>query len=209
VRLSLTDGSQAQWLSDVLDALNLGTVNLFGVSWGGFVARQAASVMPERIGRLAMLVPAGIANGSHVKGLTKMALPMFRYRLWRTERNLKRLLAPLFTTWDADWAGYTGDAVRDMPFDFRIPPLATNQELQRLTMPVLVLGAADDISFPGEAVVRRVREMVPHAQGEVIPACKHCPPTTPEFRDWLADRLVAFLGPERAEPGPAAGEGRM
>lgn len=193
VRLPLADDSHARWLVDVLDGLGLGAVDLFGVSWGGFVARQAASADPARVRRLALLVPAGIANGSHWKGLTRMALPLARYRVWRSERNLRRLLAPLFTTWDPDWAGYTGDAVRDMPFDFRIPPLATDAELGRLTMPVLVLGAADDLSFPGEAVVRRVRSVVPHADAEVIPGCKHGPPTTPEFRGWLAARLAAFF----------------
>jgi 2-hydroxy-6-oxonona-2,4-dienedioate hydrolase len=207
-KLPLTDDSHARWLGDVLDGLGLGAVNLFGVSWGGFVARQAASAAPERVRRLALLVPAGIANGSHWKGLTKMALPMIRYRVWRTERNLRRLLDPLFTTWDPDWAGYTGDAIRDMPFDARIPPLATDDELRRLTMPVLALGAAEDISFPGEAVAARIRSQVPHADVEVIPGCRHCPPTTEEFRAWLGSRLTSFFGGRTdAGPGTAADGG--
>jgi len=181
-------------LLEVLDGLELKTIDLFGVSWGGFVARLTATVAPDRIQRLALLVPAGISNGSHWKGLTKMAMPLICYRVWRSERNLRRLLRPLFTTWDDDWANYTGEAVRDMPFDYRIPPIATDDELRRLTMPVLVLGAADDISFPGHAIVRRVTSVVPNADWEVIPMCKHCPPTTPEFRGWLANRLSTFLG---------------
>lgn len=193
VRLPLADDSHARWLLDVFDGLGLASTDLFGVSWGGFVARHTASVAPDRIRRLALLVPAGIANGSHWTGLVRMALPMVRYRMQPSEQNLRRLLEPLFTTWDDDWAGYTGAAVHDMPFDMRIPPLATDAELQRLTMPVLVLGAADDISFPGEAIVRRLRAVVPHAEGEVIPHSRHCPPTTPEFRRWLANRLAAFL----------------
>jgi pimeloyl-ACP methyl ester carboxylesterase len=210
IRLPLTDDSHARWLLDVLDGLRLGTIDLFGVSWGGFVARQTASVAPDRIRRLALLVPAGIANGSHWKGLTRMVLPLLRYRVRRSERNLRRLLDPLFTTWNDDWAGYTGDAVRDMPFDLRIPPLATDDELRRLTMPVVVLGAAEDISFPGEAVVRRLRSVLPQAEGEVIPGSKHCPPTTPEFRNWLADRLTTFFGPAaNTGPGTALDRGGM
>lgn len=194
VRLSLTDDSYAWWLLDVLDGLGLDTVDVFGVSFGGFVARLAAATAPDRVRRLALLVPAGIANGSHWKGLTKMALPLLRYRVWRSECNLRRLLAPLITTWDADWTEFMGESVRDMPFDLRIPPLATDEDLRKLTMPVLVLGAADDISFPGDVVVRRVKSLVPHADAEVIAGSKHCPPTTPEFRAWLAERLAAFFG---------------
>ncbi len=202
IRLSLKDDAHARWLCDVLDSLDLDTVNMFGVSWGGFVARQTATLIPERIDRLALLVPAGIVSSSHATGLMKMALPMLRYRFSRSKRNLQRLIAPLFTTWDDDWAGYTGDAVHDMPFDFRIPPLASDSELRQLRMPLLVLGAAEDISFPGEKLVRRILAEAPNACGEVIPACKHCPPTTPEFRIWLAHRLIAFfLGDRNDEPG--------
>jgi len=204
VRLPLSDDSHARWLLDLLEGLGLGAVDLFGVSWGGFVARQTASTAPDRVRRLALLVPAGIANGSHWKGLTRMALPLLRYRLRRTEPNLRRLLDPLFTTWHPDWAGYTGDAVRDMPFDPRIPTLATDAELRRLTMPLLVLAAAEDISFPGGAVLARVRSQVPHADTELLAGCKHCPPTTDEFRAWLGTRLADFFGSRQvAEPGPA------
>ncbi|WP_417746753.1 alpha/beta fold hydrolase [Rosistilla oblonga] len=201
VRLSVNDDSYSLWLADVLDGLGLETVSLFGVSWGGFVARQAATLDPDRFDRLALLVPAGIVRGAHVTGLTKMALPMLRYRLRRSEANLKRLLAPLFTTWDDHWAGFTRDAVRDMPFDFRIPPLASDQDLQKLVMPVFALGAAKDICFPGEQLVNRICEHAPNCRGEVIPASNHCPPTTPEFRLWLADKLTTFfLDTESDEP---------
>ena len=71
-------GARRVHLRDVLDGLGLGTVNLFGVSWGGFVARLAASTFPDRARRLALLVPAGIASGSVWKGLTRMAVPAQR-----------------------------------------------------------------------------------------------------------------------------------
>ena len=195
VRPALDDDSLARWLLEVADGLNLDQLDLFGVSWGGFVARQTASTAPERVRRLALLVPAGIANGSHWKGLTRMAWPLLKYRLRPSEANLRQFLDPLLTTWDADWARYMGETVRDMPMDLRIPPLATDAELSRLTMPTLVLGAADDISFPGAAVVGRITEAVPHADGEVLADCKHCPPTTPAFQERLARRLTAFFEP--------------
>lgn len=193
IRLPLNDDSHARWLFEVLDGLDVETANVFGVSWGGFVARVAAASSPERVQKLALLVPAGIANGSHWKGLTQMALPMLRYRITGSEASLRRFLDPLLTTWDADWAGYMGESLRDMPFDPRIPPVATDADLLRLTMPLMVLGAADDVSFPGEAVVSRVRSVLPDAEVEVIPGCKHCPPTTPEFQTWLSDRLTQFF----------------
>lgn len=192
VRLPFDDAN-ARWLADVLDGLGLDRVNLFGVSWGGYVARLMANTVPDRIQKLALLVPAGIVNGSHWKGLTRMALPLLRYRLWRTEANLRRFLDPLLTTWDDDWAHFMAESLDDMPLDMRIPPLATDDQLKALTMPMLVLGASDDISFPGRPMVERIKALLPHAEAEVIPDCKHCPPTTPEFRAWLAERLTRFF----------------
>ncbi|MEM9702762.1 MAG: alpha/beta fold hydrolase [Planctomycetota bacterium] len=199
-RPSLKDASLAEWLLEILDGLKLGSVNLFGVSWGGFVARQTASTAPDRVRRLALLVPAGIANGSHWTGLTRMAWPLLRYRLRSTEENLRRFLDPLLTTWDDDWARFMGEGIRDMPFDPRIPPLAADAELARLTMPVLTVAAADDISFPGESVVRRIKQAVPHADAESLPDCKHCPPTTPAFRETLSHRLARFFYPADGQP---------
>ena len=49
------------------------------------------------------------------------------------------------------------------------------------------------MTFSVDAIVRRVKAVVPHANGEVISGYKPCPPTTPEFRAWLAGRLTAFL----------------
>jgi pimeloyl-ACP methyl ester carboxylesterase len=97
------------------------------------------------------------------------------------------------TTWDVDWANAIDCAFRDMKLDTRVPPLASDSDLQRLLMPTLVMAGTDDISFPGPAVIDRVKRLVPNVETELIEDCKHCPPTTDDFRDWLANRLIRFL----------------
>lgn len=193
VRLSLSDGTYADWLADVLDGLGLARAPVFGVSWGGFVARRFATAFPHRVERLGLLVPAGIVNGSLWRGLTGMALPMLRYRLNASDANLRALLATLITTWDDDWARFMGESLRDMAFDLRIPPLASDEELRRLAMPLLVIGAGDDVSFPGEALVRRMARAAGHAETEVLAGSRHCPPFTDDFRNWLGNRLARFF----------------
>ncbi|PQO33358.1 alpha/beta hydrolase [Blastopirellula marina] len=194
VRLPLQDESAAFWLADVMDGLSLESANLLGVSWGGFIARLTASHMPHSVPRLALLVPAGIANGSHLTGLMKMAWPMIRYQVRPSEANLQKLLLPLLSTWDDDWGGFIACTIRDLKMDPRIPPVATDEQLKQLTMPVLAIVGEEDISFPGHLVEQRLRSQVPTAEVEVVPGMKHCPPTTPEFRTWLAQRLTAFFG---------------
>lgn len=190
VHLPYKDNSHAKWLEEILEGLGLQKVHLLGVSLGGFVARQFASEHPGRVLSLTLIVPAGIVQGSLVKGFTKMALPMMRYKARPSEKNLKRLVENLITTWDDDWAHYLGDAFNDFRPNLKIPPLASGQELQRLTMPCLVMGAEEDISFPGRELIARVKEQIPHVQTELLKNSRHSPPTTPEFRQWLTERIV-------------------
>jgi pimeloyl-ACP methyl ester carboxylesterase len=122
-----------------------------------------------------------------------MLWPLMMYRMRPTEKRLRKFVGQLFTTWDDDWANYMGSAFRDFKLDLRIPPLATDDELRRLTMPTLVLAADDDVSFPGPKLLARVKNFVPHADTELLANCKHSPPTTDEFRTWLATRVTEFL----------------
>lgn len=202
-RLPLKDDSLARWLLEVADGLDLDSFHTFGVSWGGFVARQLASTAPERVRRLGLLVPAGIVNGQIWKGLSQMALPMLIYRLRPTKKHLQRLVAPLLTTWDDDWAHFIGDMQRNFLIDMRIPPLASDEDLRKLTMPTLVIAGDEDLSFPGQKLLDRVQRLVPDAEVELIKSCKHCPPTTDEFRRWLGDRLITFYTSEPKARSPA------
>jgi pimeloyl-ACP methyl ester carboxylesterase len=144
--------------------------------------------------RLALLLPAGVVNGSAWAGLTRVFLPLARYRLRPTDRNRRRLYDGLFTHWDDVWGPWLGDAMRDFALDLRIPPLATPAELSRYTGPALVFGADEDVSFPGAKLVARAKVLLPQAESELLVGCKHGPPTTPEFRQKLAARLAGFFG---------------
>jgi pimeloyl-ACP methyl ester carboxylesterase len=188
----------ARWLIEVLDGLGLASVDVYGISWGGFVALQTALLAPARVRRLVLLVPAGVVSGSVWAGLTQIGLPMMLYRSFPSEARLRRFVTPLLTTWDNEWASYLGDAVRFFVPDLRPPPLATVQQLRGYETPSLVIGAEDDLSFPGPKLLARVKELIPHARVELIPACRHIPPMTDAFRGWMAERVTGFLAP--AEP---------
>jgi pimeloyl-ACP methyl ester carboxylesterase len=208
VRVSYKDDTLPRWVTEVADGLCLNEFALLGVSWGGFAARATATLAPARVRRLVLLVPAGVVSGPVWKGITRMAIPLLLYRLFPSERRLKRFFTPLFTTWDDDWAGYMGDAFRDFVLDLRIPPVATDAQLRGLTMPTLVIGAGEDVSFPGEKLLKRVKAVVPNVETELPAESRHCPPFTPGFRTRLADRVTRFLGGSvgGAAP-PSAGTG--
>jgi pimeloyl-ACP methyl ester carboxylesterase len=80
--------------------------------------------------------------------------------------------------------------------DMRVPPLATPEDVSSYKGPTLVLGADDDVTFPGAALIARAKELFPGAEVELLEGCKHCPPVEDDFRARTASRVHAFL--ERA-----------
>jgi 2-hydroxy-6-oxonona-2,4-dienedioate hydrolase len=192
-RLPYNDNSFTNWLGEILGALHLPKATLLGVSLGGFAALQFALNHPEKVENLILIVPAGIVRGDVFKGLAKMALPTVRYKMNPSDKNLRKVLHSLITTWDDDWVNYMGDTIQYFNPDLRVPPLAKDERLKTLDMSVLLIGAENDISFPGLPMINRVTSLIPNIETELIKNSNHCPPTTNEFRAWLANRTTNFL----------------
>jgi pimeloyl-ACP methyl ester carboxylesterase len=193
LHLSYTTDDHSIWLDEILITLNIDKAIFLGVSLGGFVCRQFATNNPEKVEKLILIVPAGIVQGSVPKGLVKLAFPMIRYKIIPNEKNLRKLVMNLITTWDEDWAYYMGDAFNDFKPNLKIPPLATDEELNKISAPLLLIAAEFDISFPGQLLIDRVKEQIPDAECELIKDSRHSPPTTPEFRNWLKERIYRFV----------------
>jgi pimeloyl-ACP methyl ester carboxylesterase len=193
-RPSVKTNEYGIWLAAVLAGLGLARVAIVAVSWGGFAAIRLAAHAPERIERLALLVPAGIVNGYAWQGITKLMLPMMLWRMFPSEQRFAKLARHLLTTTDDDWLPYLHDAFRSFRMDMRVPMLAKPEELTAFTAPVLVIAGDSDISFPGAKLAARSRALFQGlADVIVIENCKHSPPTTDEFRSWLGARLAAFF----------------
>ncbi|HEX8705097.1 MAG TPA: alpha/beta hydrolase [Myxococcaceae bacterium] len=199
VRLPVKTDAYARWVLQVLDCLGLASVDVYGISWGGFVALQTARVAPARVRRLVLLVPAGVVSGPVWAGLTQLAIPLMLYRSFPSEARLRRFLQALVTTPDDAWAAYLGDAARIFVPDLRPPPLVTAEQLRGFQVPTLVVGAEKDLSFPGPRLLARAKELIPHARVELIPECRHIPPMTDAFRDWMAGHVTGFLAPAGPE----------
>ncbi len=198
-RPSVKNNDYGIWLADVLDGLGLDRVRLIAVSWGGFSAIRLAAHAPERIERLALLVPAGIVNGYAWQGITKLAIPMMMNRMFPSEKRFEKFARNLLTTIDDDWLPYMRDAFSSYNMDMRVPALAKPAELAGLQAPVFIVAGDQDVTFPGAKLIARAKELFPNFAGsELIENCKHSPPTTDEFRRWLAGKLDGFFAARAA-----------
>lgn len=192
-RLSYKDSSYVRWFSEIIAGLDLDEIDLFGISLGGFIAHSFAAEYPDKVNKLALVVPAGIVQGSVFKGLAKMAVPMIKYKINPTEDNLKAVSSFLLTNWDEDWGPFLGDSMQDFITPKSIPPVSSDETLKKLTMPCLVMGADQDISFPGKPLVERVKAHLPSVETELLTDTRHSPPTTDEFRKWMSNRIHLFF----------------
>lgn len=190
---SVSNDEYGRWLIEVFDGLSLPKAHLIGISWGGFISIRFATLAPERIDRLVLLVPAGMVSGNAWAGFTKMGLPLAMYLLSPTPARLKKFVSNLLTTLDDDWAPYLGDAFRSYKLNMKVPPLAKPEELQGLKAPTLVVAAKADVSFPGTKLLERAAQLFPALAGTELIEGQHSPPTTDEFRGWLSTRIATFL----------------
>jgi 2-hydroxy-6-oxonona-2,4-dienedioate hydrolase len=181
------------WLNEIMEKLEVSTFFMMGISWGGYVTLKYSIEYPDKIKKMALLVPAGIVRGKVVAGLLKMAIPAIMYKMKPTKVRLDRLIEPIMTTQNDDWSNFMGDMFLKFNPDMRIPPLLSDAELGKINVPALVIGADKDISFPGNALLERVNKEVPFVETELLKNCRHCPPLDEEFTNWLTRRTSNYF----------------
>jgi pimeloyl-ACP methyl ester carboxylesterase len=191
----------SRWLDEVLAGLGAGRAHLVGTSYGGWVALRHALRSPDAVASLALLDPGGFGEVSRkfvawmiACGLTSFAPRPIRHTLARPLRNL---------------------ALRDddaMPlvkatFGFRrkhiLPTPLTDNELERITAPTLVLLGGHSQLYDAREVAARVTARMPNAVAEIIPEASH--DVVLWHPDELAERIVTFAAdiPARVQDGSA------
>ena len=77
-RIELKDNSYGRWLVEATAALGLEEYDLYGVSWGGFVALRSTIAAPQRVKHLVLLVPAGWVGNSFWAGMRDGGWPLLK-----------------------------------------------------------------------------------------------------------------------------------
>ncbi len=172
----------AEWLEDVLNGLKIERVTLVGISQGAWTALKFAVVQPERVNKLVLLAPGGIVP-DRASFLPK-AIAFMMLGKW----GIRRMVNALF----GDQAVPDGvtDIVVQITDQFKprigVLPIFTDDELRRLTMPVLLLGGTKDIIRDMSKIEARLHGLLPHLTVTIIPGAGHALLHT-------TDHVMAFL----------------
>jgi len=158
---------------DLFDALGLDRVDLAGFSLGGWIAAEFAIRQPERVRRLVLIAPAGLAV-AEAPPPDLFALPPQEIPAYLTHDP--RLALGLFPKApDPDFAARLGREMQALarilaPHPQGSPRLA--RWLHRLVMPTLLLWGAEDRLMPA-AQARHWQKALPDCRLESIAATGH------------------------------------
>jgi pimeloyl-ACP methyl ester carboxylesterase len=189
VRLPYAGPAYADWLSDVLDGLPAPQAALVGLSQGGWLALKFAIAYPERVARMALLAPGGVAPTRLSFVLRAIPLSLLGRRGAEAVNRITFGDTPVHP-----------DAVAFMDvimkhFKPRVDPevLFSDEELRRLDMPVLLMAGLRDALRPAEKTAARLQALLPRCEACLLPDAGH-------VLVGLAPRITPFLLGEESAP---------
>ncbi len=182
-RLDWTSPAYAEWLADVFAALQIGCSSLIGFSQGGWTALKFSISHPEQVRKLVLLSPGGIAPDKLSFVLKAIPLSMLG------ERGIRQLNRLLSGGQDIPPEVDQALTVITTHFKPRVAPLPifTDQELQCLNMPVLVLMGDRDALRDGQKINARLKKQVTNVQTATISGGGHALFNT-------TGKILPFLG---------------
>jgi len=213
--LSMVTAYADRFLSELLDALELERAIVAATSYGGFFAFRGAAAAPERVTKLieySWLIGAptdAVPFTARMSGVPGMGALMTRVPMTRSmvkgalrQFGLGRAIdSGAFDDEMLDWAYALLRDTKTMANDVRSSPkvvtplkgmnkelLFTNEELAKLTMPVLLLWGEHDPNG-GTGVARSFAPRLPNAELVVVPGAEHAP--------WIDDPATCVMHTKR------------
>lgn len=172
-RPPLPSGAYPLWFGDVLDALGVARASVVAVSLGGWLALDFATRHPERVERLALLTPAGVAEPKVVGVLA--AVLVKRFGEWGKQKSMELFLGP-----EVRRQHGSAEFVRLLSPHYRYRrepvPVVDDTALRRATMPVLAVLGARDAFVDTPRTAARLSRLVPSATVRVLPGIGHLLP---------------------------------
>jgi pimeloyl-ACP methyl ester carboxylesterase len=206
----------AQWMVDVLDALEIEQADVAGVCLGGWIVMKLAAYAPERLKRAVMLSPVGIASFKiYVRSGIPLVLNLGRdmdaagLRLLRMtftppgsglqfDRELARAFVPVLRHYRVGVVAGIGSGTpsprelwagtRALVKFVRGEPAST---LRKIAVPTLLLVGEHEAIYNPRAAVRRAQRHIPNVIAEIIEGTGHA--TIYDRPDVVNPRILHFL----------------
>jgi pimeloyl-ACP methyl ester carboxylesterase len=193
LRLPFGTDAHAEWLDDVLDALDLSSASFLGTSLGGYLALDYATRRPDRVDKLVLLNPGGV--GRH-RNILLWALPLLLLGPWGRRKMMQRIGGPVPKTMSRE-----AQAILDLSILIfahfkprtQMLPQIRDDALRRLTMPVMAILGGRDVFVDNSGAKARLMAFVHNLTLRYLPEGRHfIPGQTNVVRGFL----LGTAGPE-------------
>ena len=176
-------GDLTEWLDELFTKLELGdSINLMGLSFGGWLASQYALHHQDRLRGVVLAAPVATIlplPGEWAWRGIMGAFPPHKFFMthflinWMCQDLLKKgdkFSKRMIENW-------TNDALMAMKcFTFRMPITPTvlsDEELRSLKIPILFLAGENEVIYPADKAVHRIKTVAPWINVEVIQNAGH------------------------------------
>ena len=160
----------ADWLNDLFDELQIEKAHVAGLSYGGFIALRLALSAQERVMKLILMAPASLLplRSRFFFRMAAILLPAFVLSPASKQKLLLGVYSP-----------EAGPAIKQMmtTTDFRyqmyLPPVYTDEELQQVKPPTLLLLGDHEVIYNLQAALNRALKLIPNIEAAIIPGAGH------------------------------------
>ncbi|MFS4467903.1 alpha/beta fold hydrolase [Maribacter sp. 2210JD10-5] len=173
-RLNMKDDSYSKWMNEVISGLRINNVVIAGFSFGGLIILKTLAHNPERIKEAFLASPAYIVNGNPLKALFKVFIPIKLYMNTRKIKYVEKFLATIFTEKDEFAVKFLSKAFLYFNMDFTSVPVISEKEAKKIKTPITLIGAKNDVLFPGTRMIKRAKKLLPFLkQVHLLEESKH------------------------------------
>lgn len=187
------EGRFGLWLADILDGLGLDRADMATASFGSSIALDLARLAPGRVGRLALIMPAGLTPKLPLLTIyTRLAVSWMAYRHLPIRPLLPHIAYPLSRSLTPDNLDYLDIIIRHTAFWRHRPagPFGPD-DFSGYSTPVFLVLAEGDILFPFAATRANARASLRLAREVVLKGSAHMP-SDAEIAPVL-DEIAEFL----------------
>jgi pimeloyl-ACP methyl ester carboxylesterase len=183
----------SDWLTEVLDALNLERATLVGHSHGGWQTLNLALTNPQRVERMVLLSPASafvrLRWQLFLRMMPVFIMPtraMFYWCLqWLTTMPLGSA-HPIVEQFMIGAKSYKPQAL-----SLGVTSVFTDEELRQINTPTLLLIGEHEVVYEPSRVLERAQRLMPHIEAELIAGGGHLFPV--DQAEATNARIVEFL----------------
>jgi len=167
-RLSMQDDSYGKWINEIIDKLKLTNVTMAGFSFGGLIILKTLEFNEESIKEVFLSAPAYIVNGNPLKALFKVFIPMKRYMKSKKIKYVEQFLGELFSERDEFAIKYLSKVFLHFDMDFSPVPTINKQKAKAIETPITLIGAKEDLLFPGTKMMKRASKIFPSLKNQLL-----------------------------------------